>query len=63
MEAVATNLTSYIDQHFLNQPIDVSRLFNVAVNQTVSNIVELVSNVLLDFLNLNEEIDDVKSCF
>ena len=31
IEEEVDNLTSYIDQHFLNQPIDVSRLFNVAV--------------------------------
>ena len=31
IEEEVDNLTNYIDKNFLNQPIDVSRLFNVTV--------------------------------
>ena len=31
IEEEVDNLTNYIDQNFLNQPVDVSRLFNIAV--------------------------------
>ena len=31
VEEEVDNLMNYIDQNFLNQPVDISRLFNIAV--------------------------------